>query len=133
MTILDFFEIPPAGLEQYLNVHGHHFSKPMLEWAVGLMSDSKGNSVTPPDRKELDEFLEKNNVRITRTAGYYDPIYVWCMGQADFDKAFPTEAARAAFVKAYIDDPDDVDGRAFDEFFMKAQRNEIDIPWEDLI
>lgn len=134
MERLDYYDILPAGMDAYLASHGHHFSAPMLRWAVGMMRDRKDKEVEIPKREELDELLAKNGVVLERTAGYYDPLYVWCMGQADYmGSSVPDIAAAARFVKDYIDDPDDTDGKAFDEFYMKTIRNGIDIPWEDMI
>jgi hypothetical protein len=134
MERLDYYDITPAGMGAYLASHGHHFSAPMLRWAVGMMRDRKGNRVDVPTREELDEALAKNGVQLKQNAGYYDPIYVWCMGTSDYlGGSVPDLAHLAAFVEEYLDDPDDVEGRAFDEFYMKTVRNGIDIPWEDMI
>ena len=45
MERLDYYDITPKGMEPYLSAHGHHFSKPMLEWAVGMMRDRNGKKV----------------------------------------------------------------------------------------
>lgn len=134
MDRLDYYDILPKGMDAYLASHGHHFSRPMLEWAVGMMSDRNGKEIRLVDKKTLDEKMATFGVKLKRTAGYYDPIYVWCMCQADYLNSSVTDEIRQAlYVKDYIDDPDDSDGRAFDEFYMKCMRNGIDIPWEDMI
>lgn len=134
MERLDYYDILPAGMDAYLASHGHHFSRPMLTWAVGMMRDAKGKRIDLPTREDLDAVLEKHGVQLDRNSGFYDPIYVWCMGTADYlEDSVPDNAHLARFVKNYIDDPDDVDGRAFDEFYMKTIRLGIDIPWEDMI
>ena len=134
MERLDYYDITPAGMGAYLSAHGHHFSKPMLTWAVGMMRDRRGQKVDIPTKEELEDVLQKNGVTLDRKAGYYDPLYVWCMGMTDYNgSSVPDTAHLARFVKDYIDDPDDEDGRAFDEFYMKTIRKGIDIPWEDMI
>lgn len=134
MERFDYYDITPSGMAAYLSAHGHHFSKPMMLWAVSMMRDRKGNRLTAPSREELEDALARNAVKLERNAGYYDAIYAWCMGLADyFGSSVPDDTHLARFVKDYIDDPDDVEGRAFDEFYIKTIRNGIDIPWEDMI
>ena len=118
----------------YLSQHGHHFSKPMLEWAVGMMRNHKGEEVRLIDRKELDEKLSSAGVQLERTEGYYDAVYVWCMCQADYlGSSVADERRQAMYVKDYCDDPDGNPTRAFDEFWANTVRKGIDIPWADMI
>lgn len=134
MDRLDYFDITPAGMDAYLASHGYHFSKPMLEWAVGKMRDRKGERIQIPEKSKLDEILKNNGVTIENDKGYYDPLYVWCMAKADYWGSSIVEEMRLAkFVKDYIDDPDGSPTRAFDEFYVKTIAMGIDIPWEDLI
>ena len=134
MNRLDFYDILPAGMEAYLASHGHHFSKPMLEWAVGMMRDKNGHKGTPIDRKRFDEIMTAYDQTLTRAEGYYDGIYVWCMGKSDYlGSSIVDEPHLAMFVKDYIDDIDGNPTRAFDEFYINCIAKGIDIPWEDLI
>lgn len=134
MERLDYYDIMPKGMGAYLSNHGHHFSKPMLEWAVGMMRDRDGGRVQPVDRKTLDDKLSSFGVTIDRSEGYYDPVYVWCMGTADYlGSSVADEIRLAKFVKDYIDDPDGNETRAFDEFYVNCYAKGVDIPWEDMI
>ena len=134
MDRLDYYDIPPKGMDAYLSSHGRHFSKPMLEWAVGMMKDRKGNRMTLPEKSRVDEMLKSYNVTLERTDGFYDPVFVWCMAKADyFGSSIADDMHLARFVKDYIDDPDGSKTRAFDEFYMKTIALGIDIPWEDMI
>lgn len=134
MDRLDYYDITPKGMDAYMASHGRHFSKPMLEWSVGMMRDRRGNSINVPEKKQLDEILKNNGVNIERNEGYYDGLYVWCMGKADyFGSSITDDAHLARFVKDYIDDPDGSKSRAFDEFYIKTVALGIDIPWEDMI
>lgn len=134
MDRLDYYDIIPAGMDAYMSQHGRHLSKPMLEWAVSMMRDRNGNRVQLPERSRLDEILDNNNIRLKNQSGYYDPLYVWCMGQADYyGSSITDEQHLAKFVKDYIDDPDGSPTRAFDEFYIKTVSMGIDIPWEDMI
>lgn len=132
---MDYYDILPKGMDAYLSSHGHHISKPMLEWAVGMMKDRKGNRVALPDKKQFDQILVSYGVKIERSEGFYDPLYVWCMAKADyFGSSLADDMHMARFVKDFIDDPDNDSGtKAFDHFYIDCVANGIDIPWEDLI
>lgn len=121
-------------MDAYLSAHGHHFSKPMLEWAVGMMRDRNGKKVAVPDKKQLDSILANNNVTLERNEGYYDSLYTWCMAKADyFGSSIADDMHMARFVKDFIDDPDGNPTRAFDEFYVNCVAKGVDIPWEDMI
>lgn len=131
---MDYYDILPKGMDAYLASHGHHFSKPMLEWAVGMMKTKDGKSVKLEEKKTLDEILKNFGVSLKRTEGYYDPVYVWCMAKADYyGSSIVDEGKLAMFVRDYIDDPDGNETRAFDEFYINCMAKGIDIPWEDMI
>lgn len=134
MTRLDYYDITPKGMDAYMASHGRHFSKPMLEWAVSMMRDRRGNKVQPMDSKQVDEKLRANGVELQRTSGYYDAAFVWSMAMADyFGSSIVDEQHLAKFVKDYIDDPDGSETRPFDEFYVKTIALGIDIPWGDMI
>lgn len=134
MNRLDYYDIIPKGMDAYMSSHGRHFSKPMLEWAVGMMKDRKGNRVSIPDKKQLDNVLNSYGVTLERTEGFYDSLFVWCMAKADyFGSSLADDMHMARFVKDYIDDPDGSPSRPFDEFYAKTIALGIDIPWEDMI
>ena len=121
-------------MDAYLAAHGHHFSKPMLEWAVGMMRDRNGKRMAALERKAVDEKLATFGVSLKRNEGYYDPVYVWCMGAADYlGSSVPDEIKLAMFVRDYIDDPDGNPTRAFDEFYVNCLAKGVDIPWEEMI
>ena len=134
MDRLDYYDITPKGMDAYMSSHGRHFSKPMLEWAVGMMKDRNGKKLNVPDKKQLEQILSTHGVALKRTEGYYDPLYVWCMARADyFGSSIVDDMHMARFVADYIDDPDGSPSRAFDEFYIKTVSLGIDIPWEDMI
>lgn len=134
MDRLDFYDITPKGMDAYLSSHGHHFSKPMLEWAVSMMKNKKGDRQSVPDKKKVDEKLRSFGIELERDKGYYDPVYVWCMSKSDyFGSSIEDEMHLARYVKDFIDDPDGNPTRAFDEFYINCIAKGIDIPWGDLI
>ena len=121
-------------MDAYLSNHGHHFSKPMLTWAVGMMKNRNGNPVVLPEKKQLEDKMRAYGITLKRTEGYYDCLYVWCMGLADyFGSSIIDEQRLAMFVRDYIDDIDGNPTRAFDEFYINCNAKGIDIPWADMI
>ena len=134
MTRFDYYDILPKGMDAYLANHGHHYSKPMLEWAVGMMKDREGKKVSVIDRKELDEKMSAYGVKLKRTEGYYDPVYVFLMAKSDYmGSSIPDEIRLVNFVRDYIDDPDGNPEKAFDHFITDCMAKGIDVPWSDLI
>lgn len=134
MDRLDYYDILPAGMDAYLASHGRHFSKPMLEWAVSLMEDKRGNKGTFVEKKKFDDLMTAYNLKLKRNEGYYDGPYVWAMAKSDyFGSSIIDEQHLAMFVKDYIDDVDGNPTRPFDEFYVNCIAKGIDIPWEDLI
>ena len=134
MNRLDFYDILPSGMEDYLSSHGRHFSKHMLEWAVSMMRDRNGNKGTVLEKKEFDSIMDSYGVHLKRNEGYYDGIYVWCMAKSDYmGSSITDEQHLAMFVKDYIDDIDGNPTRAFDEFYINCIAKGVDIPWYDAI
>jgi len=134
MERLDYYDILPKGMDAYLSAHGHHFSKPMLEWAVGMMEDRNGRKVNLPEKKQLDEILKTHGVTLKGNGGYYDAIYVWCMARADyFGSSLTDDLHMARFVGDYLNDPDGNPDRAFDEFYANCVGKGVDIPWGEMI
>ena len=121
-------------MEAYLAAHGRHFSKPMLEWAVSMMRDRKGNKGVALDKKKFDELMRAYGLSLERSDGYYDGPYVLAMAKSDYMGSSITDEQRLAmFVKDYIDDVDGNKTRAFDEFYINCVAKGVDIPWEDMI
>lgn len=134
MERIDFYDITPKGMDAYLSSHGHHFSKPMLEWAVSMMRDRNGIKQTPMEKKKIDEKLSSYGIVLERDKGFYDPVYVWCMAKSDyFGSSIKDEGQLAQYVKDFIDDKDGNETRAFDEFYINCIAKGVDIPWEDMI
>lgn len=131
---MDYYEILPKGMDAYLSHHGHHFSKPMYEWAVSMMEDRNGSKMTPTEKQKLEEIFKSYGIKLKRNEGYYDPLYVWTMAKADYmSSSIADEKHLALYVMDYIDDPDGNPTRAFDEFMANCMAKGIDIPWEDMI
>jgi hypothetical protein len=52
---LDNYEVKPAGMDNYLQNYGWHFSKKMCEWAVSMMKGREGNSIKMVDKNSLEQ------------------------------------------------------------------------------
>lgn len=134
MERFDYYDIMPKGMDAYLASHGHHFSKPMLEWAVGMMKDREGNKVQIIEKKQLDDLLNAYGVRLKRMDSYYDGIYVYLMAKSDYlGSSIADEIRLAKFVADFIDDIDGNPTKAFDHFVIDCSAKGVDIPWADLI
>ena len=134
MSRLDYYDKLPAGMSEYLSYHGRHFSKPMYEWAVGMMEDRKGNKVQAVEKKDFDGIMRDYGISLKRKDGFYDGAYVWCMAKSDyFGSSITDDMHLAMYVKDYIDDIDGNETRAFDEFYINCIAKGIDIPWGDLL
>ena len=134
MDRLDYYDIAPRGMKAYLSNYGWHFSKPMLEWAVGMMRDRNGNRIPVVDRKTFDDKMASYGLSLNRNEGFYDGVYVWCMATSDYlGSSIPDEKHLAMYVKDYIDDIDGQESRAFDEFYINCVAKGIGIPWKDMI
>lgn len=134
MDRLDYYEVLPAGMEEYLASHGRHFSRPMLEWAVSLMKDRNGSKGSVVEKKDFDNIMKAYGLELNRKDGFYDGPYVWAMAKSDYmGSSITDERHLALFVKDYIDDVDGNKTRPFDEFYINCIAKGIDIPWQDII
>ena len=129
----DDYDYMPRGMREYLANHGRHFSKPLYEWAVGMMRGRNGEKINAVSKETFDERMRVNGVNLENNMGYDGP-YVWCMASADYvGSSISDEMHLAKYVKDYLDDPDGAETRAFDEFYAKTMALGIPIIWEDVI
>lgn len=134
MERLDYYDITPMGMDAYMASHGRHFSKPMLEWAVSMMRDRKGEKVKTPEVKQVEEKMKAYGIELENRKGHYDCAYVYAMALADYwGSSIADEAHLVKYIKDYLDDVDGNPTRAFDEFYINCIAKGVDFPWEDLI
>ena len=133
MARLDYYDILPAGMEAYLSYHGHHFSKRMCEWAVGMMRDMGGSRVKMKTKEQVDSILKSHSVEIENDYGY-DAVFVYHMCISDYlGSSVPDEKHAAQYVKDTLDDRDGYEGIAFDRFMADCNGKGIPVIWEDVI
>lgn len=129
MDRLDSYEKKPRGMEQYLSVYGWHFSKTACEWAVSMMKDRNGKTITMPEKKIIDEQLSKD----VKAMGY-DAVYITAMAKADYyGSSLKDEQSLYKFVNDYLSDPDGYSEKAFTNFLNDCGAKGIPVVWEDLI
>ena len=134
---LDTYSRFPAGMREYLETYGWHFSKKMCEWAVGRMKcrdeAGKQKKLDPMKRDDVEELLKKYGVKLERDAGY-DCVYAANMAKNDFYKsAIQDDAHLALFIKDYIDDVDAYPGMPFTRFYADCIGSGTPINWEDVM
>ena len=123
----------PEDMEQYMSYYGRHISKPLYEYAVGMMESRDGGKVKTMEKDAVMEKLKANGITLKNDKAY-DVPYVWAMGTADYlGSSISDEAHLARFVKDYVDDVDGSKTRAFDELYAKTLALDIPLIWEDLM
>lgn len=133
MDRLDYYDIRPSGMDEYLSNYGRHISKQMYLWAVSMMRDRNGNRAKPMEKDEVRQVLEKHGVSVKNNKSY-DVPYVFMMAKMDYyGSSIIDDAHLALFVQDYLDDIDGASSRAFDELYIKTVALGIPIDWEDVI
>jgi len=133
MTRLDYYDILPAGMDAYLSVYGHHFSKRMCEWAISNMRDMSGNRVAIRPKEHVDSLLRSRGIELKNNKGY-DAVFSFHMCISDYlGSSIPDEAHAILYVKDTLDDKDGYDGIVFDRFLADCSAKGEPIIWEDLI
>ena len=116
-----------------MSYYGRHISKPLYEYAVGMMESRDGGKVKTIEKDAVMEKLKANGITLKNDKAY-DVPYVWAMGTADYlGSSISDEAHLARFVKDYVDDVDGSKTRAFDELYAKTLALDIPLIWEDLM
>lgn len=125
----------PEDMEQYLELYGWHFSKKMCQWAVSRMYKKVGDKkeyIKPYTKEDLDNFLEKQNIKLD-TIGY-DYVYIANMAKADFlGSSIIDEAHLVKYVQDVIQDPDAYEGMPFTRFYADCIGAGIPIIWSDML
>ena len=130
---IDAYEVIPRGMREYMSYYGRHISKPLYEFAVGMMETRDGGKVKAMEKDAVLEKLKANGLTVKNDKAY-DVPYVWAMGMADYlGSSIADEAHLAKFVMDYVDDRDGSKTRAFDELYAKTLALDIPLIWEDLM
>lgn len=133
MDRLDDYEIHPEGMDAYLSNYGHHFSKKMCQWAVGMMRDRNNKRVAMKDIDHVDSLLKAYGITLENDKGY-DKVFVMHMGLSDYmGSSIPEEQYLARYIKDVLDDRDGYEGIAFCRFIADCNGKGVPVIWTDMI
>ena len=133
MTRLDYYDILPQGMDAYLSLYGHHFSKKMCEWAIGNMRDMNGNKVSMRSKDQLDSLFLSRGIELKNNKGY-DAVFSFHMCISDYlGSSVVDEMHALLYVKDTLDDKDGYDGIVFDRFIADCNAKGEPIIWSDMI
>ena len=122
-----------TSFEEYTDEYGCHFNKKLYEWAVSMMKDRNGNSVTAKTKEEVDSFLRANGVTLNKSKGH-DAAYVHAMLTADcWGSSYQNDKQLALGVKDFLDDPDGSNTKAFDHFVVDCRSKKVPIFWDEML
>lgn len=125
------------GRAMYEDENHGLFSRKLAEWAISKMKrkDPTTKEMKPikaPTLEETAKLLADFKVELPE-AFIYTAWYLWAMSIADYPKALPTDAMRAAFVDETINDPDCCPEAVLDCFEAKMCLMGVPIHWERLM
>ena len=130
---LDTYDEFPKEMLAYLRSYGWHFNKRMFEFAVSKMKSREGNKITPIDKEQFEETMNRYSIKLNNDV-LYDALYVFHMGRADFYKSsIPDEQHLCMYVKDVVDDVDAYDGVIFNRFYADCIKKGCPIDWEDML
>lgn len=120
-------------MEEYLEMYGFHFNKPLFEFAVSMMEDRSGSKLQPWDKQYVEEMMRKYGIHLNRNKGH-DAAYVANMARADYaGSSIIDDAHLMMYVRDYLDDIDGSPTRAFDEFYINCVAKGIPIFWDEML
>ena len=133
MENLDYYDMLPSGLKEYLSEYGHHFSKNMCKWAVSRMRDRNGKKVEMRSKEQVLSAMKNYGIELQNDKGY-DAVFVYHMGLSDFyGSSIPNDSGVSQYVKDVLDDRDGYDGIAFCRFIADCNATGTPIIWEDML
>ena len=133
---LDYYDMLPEDMSNYLRFNGRHFNKKLLEFAVSKMTtrvNGKEEKLQPMTKKQLETLLDKHSIKLNNDV-LYDSVYVANMCKADFlGSSVPDDWHLALYVKDVIDDVDGYEGIVFNRWYADMVANGIPIEWDDML
>ena len=134
---LDYYDILPEDMMNYLRYNGRHFNKKLLEFAVDKMTTKEENGeekkLQPITKKQLENLLDKYSIKLENNV-LYDAVYVANMCKADFlGSSVIDEGHLALYVKDVIDDVDGYEGLVFNRWYADTVRKGIPVDWSEVL
>lgn len=132
------FILMPRAKQNYIMLHGFHFSKALFEYAASLMF--KENKQTGKDEKvpvftkeEVDNILKKHGIEV-KNKGEYDYMYIAQSTRADYlGGSVPDEAHLAKHIMEKCDDADAPDGIIFKEWCLRMDSLGESVDWDEFV
>ena len=133
---LDYYDILPEDMMNYLRYNGRHFNKKLLEFAVDKMTTKENGEekkIQPMTKKQLENLLDKYSIKLENNV-LYDAVYVANMCKADFlGSSVIDEGHLALYVKDVIDDVDGYEGLVFNRWYADTVRKGIPVDWSEVL
>lgn len=137
IDVYDFLLMPRAK-QNYIMLHGNHFSKALYEYAASLMfkenkQTGKEEKVQVLTKEDVDTMLKKYSIEI-KDKGEYDYIYVAQSIKADYwGGSITDEAKMALHIKEVCEDADAPDGLIFKEWCLRQDLLGNPVDWEEFV
>lgn len=132
-TPLDTYDIIPEEQRAYLLNYGKHFNRKAYEYAVGQMTNAKGEKMTPEPKETIEAKLKEHGITLENNT-LYDAAFVFEMAKSDFmGSSLEDEKHLLLYVKDLIDDPDQADGFIFNRWYADQVNKGEPIEWGDLL
>lgn len=137
IDVYDFLLMPRAK-QNYIMLHGNHFSKALYEYAASLMfkenkQTGKEEKVPAFTKEDVDAMLKKHGVEI-KDKGEYDYIYVAQSIKADYwGGSITDEAKMALHIKEVCEDADAPDSLIFKEWCLRQDLLGNPVDWEEFV
>ena len=119
---------------KYISLYGHHFTKALCDFAVGMMYNEQGDKIKPISKQDVEQILASQNIDLKYNV-LYDFVYVANMCNADFlGEAVPNDNLHLAkYIKGTIDDPDGYDGQVFDRWLSDMKGMKVPVDWSQFV
>lgn len=137
LDVYDFILMPKAK-QNYLMLHGNHFSKPLYEYAASMMfkenkQTGKEEKVPMLKKEDVDNMLKKYNVEL-KDKGEYDYVYVAQSIKADYwGGSISDEGKMVLHIKEVVEDADAPDGLIFKQWCLRQDMLGNPVPWDDFL
>lgn len=132
------FILMPRAKQNYIMLHGNHFSKDLYEYAASLMfkenkQTGKEEKVQPYTKEEVEAILKKHNIEI-KDKGEYDFVYVAQSIKADYWGGSITDEAKLAMhIREVCEDADAPDGLIFKQWCLRQDLLGNPIDWSEFV
>lgn len=121
------------GYKEYIDKHGHHFSRKLSIWASNRMENDDGS-----DHHKSPELVKaiwsKHGYKLPEDATWGDATYAYNMAYADYHPE-PLETEEDVACQSYkdVNDKDGYSGKIFNRWLSDIVYKNISVPWEEML